>query len=217
MLDMKTKVALFDTQTSNIKSVYYALLKVGFEVKIVKNSSDFKNIYDGFVFPGIGSFRTVMKNLKKKNLDNIIMDQINLIPSLFICVGMQILFDSSEEFGFTEGLGIIKGSVKKLPNKYEKSEIKVPAIGWNNVVSQNKINNKFSIIQKNLVKPYYFTHSFYCNPNDKNIISSSAKIKNFEYCSSVSFNKINALQFHPEKSGEYGLKLYKNFFNICKN
>ena len=130
MLDMKTKVALFDTQTSNIKSVYYALLKVGFEVKIVKNSSDFKNIYDGFVFPGIGSFRTVMKNLKKKkNLDNIIMDQINLIPSLFICVGMQILFDSSEEFGFTEGLGIIKGSVKNYPINMKKVRSKCLLLG----------------------------------------------------------------------------------------
>ena len=213
---MKVKVALFDTQTSNIKSVYYALLKTGFDVTIIKSSLDYENKYNGFVFPGIGSFRSVIQNLKTKDLDNIIKDQINLIPSLFICVGMQILFESSEEFGFTEGLGIINGSVKKIPNVHDKKEIKVPAIGWNTVTSKNNIS-KMSIIDKNLLTPFYFTHSFYCEPTDKNIISSSTRLKNFEYCSSISLNKMNALQFHPEKSGEYGLKLYKNFFDVCKN
>ena len=212
---MKIKVVLFDTQTSNIKSVYYALLKTGFSVTIIKSSLDFKDRYDGFIFPGIGSFRSVIENLKKKDIDKIIMDQINSIPSMFICVGMQILFEGSDEFGFTEGLGIVKGSVKKIPSIFEDREIKVPVIGWNNVKSSN-IDSKRSIIEKNSQRPYYFTHSFYCDPSETKIISSLARIKNFEYCSSISLNKMNALQFHPEKSGLDGLKLYKNFFNICK-
>ena len=212
---MKVKVALFDTQTSNIKSVYYALLKTGFSVTIIRSSLDFKDKYDGFIFPGIGSFQSVIETLKKKDIDNIIIDQINLIPSMFICVGMQILFESSDEFGFTDGLGIVKGSVKKIPGIFENKEIKVPVIGWNNVKSLN-VDNKRSIIEKNSENSYYFTHSFYCDPSEKNIISSLARIKNFKYCSSISINKINALQFHPEKSGLDGLKLYKNFFNICK-
>ena len=207
---MKVKVALFDTETSNIRSVYYALIKTGFDVTIIKKSSEFKDKYDGFIFPGIGSFRSVIENLKKKDIENIIKDQIHLIPSMFICVGMQILFEGSDEFGFTKGLGIVKGLVKKIPDNYKNKKIKVPMIGWNDANSLN-LDNNISIIEKNIEKPYYFTHSFYCDPLDKSIISSTAKIKDFEYCSSISVNKINALQFHPEKSGLDGLKLYKNF------
>lgn len=212
---MKVKVALFDTETSNIRSVYYALIKTGFEVTIIRRSSEFKDKYDGFIFPGIGSYRSVIDNLKEKGIENIIKDQIHLIPSMFICVGMQILFEGSDEFGYTQGLGIIKGLVKKIPDFHKNKEITVPMIGWNDIKSLN-IDNNISVIEKNLEKPFYFTHSFYCDPFDKKIISSTARIQNFEYCSSISFNKINAVQFHPEKSGLDGLKLYKNFLNICK-
>ena len=177
---MKVKVALFDTETSNIRSVYYALIKTGFDVTIIKKSSEFKDKYDGFIFPGIGSFRSVIENLKKKDIENIIKDQIHLIPSMFICVGMQILFEGSDEFGFTKGLGIVKGLVKKIPDNYKNKKIKVPMIGWNDANSLN-LDNNISIIEKNIEKPYYFTHSFYCDPLDKSIISSTAKIKDFEY------------------------------------
>ena len=212
---MRLNIALIDTQTSNIKSVYYALLYTGFEVTIIKSSLDFKKKFHGLVFPGIGSFQSVIENVKKKDLENIIKDQINLIPSLFICVGMQILFEGSDEFGFTEGLGVLEGKVKKIPKQFKNDEIQVPSIGWNRVTGLN-LNNQMSIIEKKSVNAYYFTHSFYCDPDDKSTISSTTKLKSFNYCSSISLNKINALQFHPEKSGLDGLKLYKNFFNVCK-
>ena len=95
---------------------------------------------------------------------------------MFICVGMQILFEGSDEFGFTKGLGIVKGLVKKIPDNYKNKKIKVPMIGWNDANSLN-LDNNISIIEKNIEKPYYFTHSFYCDPLDKSIISSQQKLK----------------------------------------
>ena len=206
---MKKKVGLVDTGTSNIKSVFYALKL--FDTEIINIEYDSNDKIDYMVVPGIGSFKTVMKKLKEKKLDNFIKKNIaSNIPSLFICVGMQILFSKSYEFGETSGLDILKGSVIKIPNDFKNEKLNVPFIGWNKlnykkncaVFQETKENNFF-----------YFTHSFYVKPLNEKIISTNTNYSGFDYCSSISHNKIFAAQFHPEKSGEEGLKIYKNFLN----
>lgn len=208
----KPLIGIVDTKTSNIKSVYYALSIYDVEIKYITSDHDAKKV-DAMIVPGIGNFGYVIKKLKENNLDKFILQNISKnIPSLFICVGMQLLLSKSYEFGEHEGLNIFKGNVKRISNEINKKwKRKVPMIGWNNIniVKKCKI---FSGIKKNDF--FYFTHSYFAEPNNKDIISSTSNYSDFLYCSSISSNNIFATQFHPEKSGEPGLKIYKNFINL---
>jgi len=208
----KPVIGIIDTNTSNIKSVYYALSLYSKNIKFISSNKDFKKI-DAMIVPGIGNFSFVMKRLKENNLDKYILDNLSKnIPSLFICVGMQILFSRSFEFGEHKGLNIFNGEVKKIisSSKKDNTKRKIPMIGWNKLIKKNN-----SEILKDLSPEdfFYFTHSFYVDPKDKKIISSYSNYANFEYCSSLSKKNIFATQFHPEKSGNPGLKIYKNFVN----
>ena len=205
-------VGIIDTKTSNIKSVFYATSLQNVEVKYITSLKDTQKI-DAMIVPGIGNFSFVMDQLKKNALDKYICEKIYKdIPSLFICVGMQILFTKSFEFGEHEGLNIFEGEVKKI-DMNDKNGYKIrniPMIGWNNL-DIKKNDQIFSQIEAESF--FYFTHSFYCDPKDKKIISSTSNYLDFNYCSSVSKKNLFATQFHPEKSGEVGLKVYNNFVN----
>ena len=138
-------MGLIDTGTSNIKSVFYALKL--FDVEIVTIDTYTNEKIDLMVVPGIGSFKAVMKKLKEKNLDKFIKEKVNSnIPSLFICVGMQILFTKSYEFGVTNGLNILNGEVIKIPSKFKEEKLNIPFIGW------NKINYKNCSVFKKKIK-----------------------------------------------------------------
>jgi len=205
-------VGIIDTKTSNIKSVFYATSLQNVEVKYITSFKDTQKI-DAMIVPGIGNFSFVMDQLKKNALDKYICEKIYKdIPSLFICVGMQILFTKSFEFGEHEGLNIFEGEVKKIDmNDKNGHKIRnIPMIGWNNL-DIKKNDQIFSQIEAESF--FYFTHSFYCDPKDKKIISSTSNYLDFNYCSSVSKKNLFATQFHPEKSGEVGLKVYNNFVN----
>ena len=209
----KPSIALIDTGTSNIKSVYYALIESNAEVLQVKKISDINKKIDAIIVPGIGSFNYVMNKLKNENLDKFISEKIHYkTPSLFICVGMQILFAKSYEFGVHKGLGFFKGDVKKIGEKKNLNEKrKIPFIGWNKLMINKKCQILEGISENDF---FYFTHSFYVDPIDKDIISTTTNYDNFTYCSSVSYENIFATQFHPEKSGVSGLKIYKNFIKL---
>jgi glutamine amidotransferase len=204
---MKKIIGLVDTGTSNIKSVYYALKS--FNVKVININSNLDKKIDLMIVPGIGGFKTVMEKIKKNKLDIFIKNNIRSnVPSLFICVGMQILFSKSEEFGNTNGLNIFNGNVLRIPDNFQKKKLRIPFIGW------NKLNfKKRCDVFKKTNEFFYFTHSYYVRPEDKTIISSTTNYFNFEYCSSISYKNIFASQFHPEKSGKAGLNFYKNFLN----
>ena len=205
----KKNIGLIDTGTSNIKSVYYALKQFNVEVIQIKEYDRLK--LDAIVVPGIGSFHFVMEKLIKSKLDKLILEKIKEgLPSLFICVGMQILFSKSYEFGETEGLGVFKGSVNRFPEKYNGEKTKIPFIGWNKIKVEKKCKLLSEINDKDFC---YFTHSFYVKPDDEKIISSWAEQSGFKYVASVSRKNIFATQFHPEKSGYAGEKIYKNFTN----
>ena len=208
-------VGIIDTGTSNIKSVIYACQTSNMDIKIIDSKFNIDN-YQGLIVPGIGSFNVVMNNLKSKKLDINILEYLNKSkPAFFICVGMQILFSKSFEFGEHKGLEVFKGKVKKIISSEKKNSQKrnIPMIGWNKLIKKN--NSK---IFTNLSSDefFYFTHSFYADPEEKKIISTTTNYSGFEYCSSISNKNIFATQFHPEKSGESGIKIYKNFLNLIK-
>ena len=209
------KIIIIDTGAANVHSVHKAVIKVGITPYITKNKSDIRNS-DAVILPGVGSSNAVMKSLI--NLD--LKEEIKLYansrkPLLCICVGMQVLFDKSDE-GNTKCLGIIKGNVKKFPeNMIDKNnrKMKIPHMGWNKL---NIINQNHKILDNIPNNSYfYFVHSFYCIPEEKNKIIANTDY-GIEVCSIVSDDNIIGTQFHPEKSGDIGISIYKNFIDMVK-
>ena len=138
------------------------------------------NDIDGLIFPGVGSYNFVMEILKRKKLDKFIFEFLkNNKPSLFICLGMQLLFSYSDEIKRSEGLNIFAGSTTLIPSNDKR---RVPIIGWNTINQKNKSNIFFDIKKTDT---FYFTHSFYVSPKNKEIISSESEYCGFKYCSSI--------------------------------
>ena len=191
-------IGIVDYGLGNIKSITNALTFLGFKHVITSDARLLGNS-DGIILPGVGSFKVAMKNIKKKKLDIIIHDLIEgNKPCIATCLGMQLLFEKSSEFGVSEGLGLLEGEVKKLHNIN---------IGWNKLEMNTKKNQTlFS------QKFFYFIHSFYIDPNTKYAHSYSF-LDDFKFCSSIHYKNTLATQFHLEKSGKYGLDIIKGFFN----
>tara|TARA_B100001250_G_scaffold256647_1_gene220968 strand:+ start:18790 stop:19437 length:648 start_codon:yes stop_codon:yes gene_type:complete len=207
-------VAIIDYKMSNLYSVQSACNRVGLTSII---TSDKNQILDSKVaiLPGVGSFGEAMSHIRKLKLDEYIYEYINS-GKLFIgiCLGLQLLFNRSEEFGDYEGLGIIEGKVKRF-KFFNKNGFKypVPQISWNQIFKANQ-NWEGTLLGSNFNSTFmYFVHSYYVIPNDENIILSKTTYGDVEYCSSIKYKNIFACQFHPEKSGEDGIKLYKEIKN----
>lgn len=215
MILIMKSIALIDTGAANIHSVFKALKHVCSSVEI---TNDFNLIQKAgaVVFPGVGAFSAVMESINSKNLKESVKKSIELgKPFLGICVGMQVLFEKSEEHGKSQGLGILKGKVIKF-----KKAKKVPHIGWNNVNwttdhgQQTTADKQASVVSGPLsvVFPqYYFVHSYYVVPEDKSIICGETEYDGEKFVSAVKKDNLFAVQFHPEKSGETGLELLKSF------
>lgn len=197
-------IVIIDYGLGNLGSVKNALDKLGV-VSVISKSRDDIEKAAGLILPGVGSACEGMKNIKKAKLDKVIVDQLKRgKPFLGICLGMQLLFSKSEE-GNVKCLNIIEGKVKKFD-----SRLKVPQIGWNAVEQKTK-NLLFKNIPKN--SSFYFVNSYYCQPGDKSIIVGESEY-GINFCSVLVKKNIVATQFHPEKSGNIGLKLLKNFVDI---
>jgi imidazole glycerol-phosphate synthase subunit HisH len=209
---LNKNIAIIDYKMSNLFSVKAACKKVGMSSIITSDREEILNA-DIAILPGVGAFGNAMENIKALELEKTIFSFIDS-GKLFvgICLGLQLLFDKSEEFGYNQkGLGIIKGNVKKFEfTNTGEQRIPVPQIGWNKIM-KNKQKWIDTPLGKNNDKDYmYFIHSFYVKPKNKKIVLSTSKYGNTEYCSSIKENNIFACQFHPEKSGETGLKIYNN-------
>ncbi len=206
MVESKTMIAIVDYGMGNIRSVEKGFMKIGADVKI---TSDPKVLADakGIVLPGVGAFRDCMKNLDNlKLLDSIVKETQKGKPYLGICLGLQILFTESEEFGICKGLDVFRGRVLKF--KFDAgSDLKIPHMGWNAVRFVKK-PPVFDGIQDNSY--FYFVHSYYVAPEDKDIVAGTTDY-GFEFTSMICRDNIFATQFHPEKSQELGLKILKGF------
>lgn len=206
------KIAIVDYQLSNLFSVKHALdfLKVDCEI-----TSDKSQVLaaDAAILPGVGAFGDAMKNLKRLDLVEPIKKFVqDGKPFMGVCLGMQLLFSESEEFGFHQGLNIIKGKVLKFESRDKK--IKVPQIGWNQIFkSENDWRN--SPLQNIRNGEFmYFVHSYYVVAKDPNVVLSETMYEGIRYCSSILSGNVFATQFHPEKSGVDGIKIYKDWLKM---
>jgi glutamine amidotransferase len=209
------KIAIIDYEIGNVKSIINAFIKIGIE-PILTNDRETILHSDGLILPGVGAFAHGMENLQKYGLKEIIYDFVNTQkPFMGICLGMQMLMEESEEFGITQGLGLIEGKVIKLPVRNPNYE-KLPHISWNEISIKNIgwENTILDDIQEHT--DMYFVHSFVAFPiNEENILAMT-EYSDYKFCSSVKKDNIYGCQFHPEKSGEKGLKIIQNFVNLCK-
>ena len=200
-------IAILDYDAGNIKSVEKAFKILGEDTVLTRDFSVIKKA-DRLVLPGVGSFAAAMDNLKKYECDKAIYDFVDSgKPFLGICLGLQLLFSSSEESPGVQGLGLLDGVVKRIP---DKPDLKVPHIGWNSLHFQN--NGKlFEGIDKGAF--VYFVHSYYLEAKDESIVTATTDY-GCHIHASVQKNNIYACQFHPEKSSTVGLKILENFAKL---
>jgi glutamine amidotransferase len=206
---MKKRVVIVDYDLGNLFSVQLACEAVGLEVEI---SSDQNKILasDGIILPGVGSFKAAMNNLDKLDLVLPIRDfALQGKPIMGVCLGMQLLFEGSEEFGNAKGLNIIPGEIRKLKSSVENF-VKIPQIGWNMILPHtNWEKTPFKHLKANSYM--YFVHSFFATPSNPASILSTTAYGDNNYCSSVHQGNIFATQFHPEKSTAHGIGIYRQW------
>ena len=198
-------IILIDYGVGNLYSVAKAVASVGGDVKISSSADDLKRA-DKIILPGVGAFGDCMKNLEATGLIPTIKREVSASkPLLGICVGLQILFAGSEESPSVEGLKIFDGQVKRI----QAGDLKIPHMGWNSIkFSASKLFAGLS------GAPYfYFVHSYHAAPDDKKIIAATTTYGE-EVTAALEFENIFATQFHPEKSGDVGLRVLKNFMEL---
>ena len=201
------KVYLLNYGINNIKSLFSAFKKIGADPIIINKWNDIKDS-NHLVLPGVGAFSTGINNLKKLGYyDEILNHNFRNKPLLGICLGMQMLFEESEEFGSNIGIGLVKGKVKKLPND---THMKLPNVGW---YSLNFARDFKYIDEIDENMKFYFNHGYFCAPKEKNVVFSYSNYGNFKFCSSFKNKNVMGTQFHPEKSGINGLEFLKIFIN----
>ncbi len=213
---VSNSVTILDYGIGNILSVSRGFEAIGAKVILASN---IEGIYDAerLILPGVGAFAKGIEQLKKNNFDEAIIDVANHgKPLLGICLGMQFLMDSSEEFGNTNGLGLIPGKVIPIPPQDIAGEsLIVPHIGWNALeTSFNKSWDNTLLANTPLKSNVYFVHSFFSKPNDENHLLAHCIYGGNDLSAVISKDNVMGCQFHPEKSGEIGLNILKTFLSI---
>jgi len=201
-------VAIIDYNMGNLASVYNACKLIDVDATIVKDPAKLQD-FNRVILPGVGAFGDAMKHLKSTGMYDAIKEfAVSGKPMVGICLGMQLLFESSEEFGDTKGLGVIPGRVVAFDkSKMDMDEHKVPHVGW------NKIFNKQNKLFDGLENPYlYFVHSFHAVCDEQYTIGTTHY--GYEFVSAVQKENIYGLQPHPEKSHDNGIQILKNFMKI---
>lgn len=196
-------VAIIDYGAGNLSSVQKALDFLGAENKITQDRDTILSA-SHVILPGVGSFGDAMESMRERGLADTVKEAAETKPFLGICLGLQLLFETSEESPGAKGLGILKGKIVSIP---KDMGLKVPHIGWNSVSLKQK-NGIFSDIDEDSY--FYFVHSFYLKDADDNAVAATTRY-GVEIQCAVQKGKLCATQFHPEKSGKIGLKLLKNF------
>ncbi len=199
-------IAIVDYGAGNLRSVTNAIAKLGYQPNITSNPRHLANAL-AVILPGVGAAADTMASLDRLGLVNPIRQLISGGRPFFgVCIGLQILFSGTEEGGWHECLGIIPGRVKKLP-----PGLKIPHMGWNQV-RQRLAHPVFAGIPDEA--NFYFVHSYYVDPEDKSLVAGETEYS-IPICSVIARNNLVATQFHPEKSGELGLKMYDNFLKLA--
>ena len=198
------KIGIISCNVNNLFSISNAFKKLDC-IPILSNDKKILMGCDMLVLPGVGAFDVAMQNIIKQNVDSTISDFLNTGKTfLGICLGFQLLFEQSEEFKKTKGLGLVKGNVVSL----DKNKMIVPHVGWNQVETTNQNNS----IPKNM-NSFYFVHSFYAQPKNLVDIFCLTEYENLKFCSGIKKNNLYGIQFHPEKSGKNGINFLSNLIN----
>jgi glutamine amidotransferase len=208
------KVVIIDYSIGNVKSMYNAFYSLGISPDITSNKQKILDA-DAVVLPGVGAFRKGMENLNNSDLSNVIKDYVKKgNPFLGVCLGMQMLLEESEEFGLSEGLGLIKGKVIKLPVNSNSKEM-LPHVSWNEL-KESKVGRWENTILANVPQNtnVYFVHSYIAVPLYESDVLSTTNYAGVDFCSTIQHENIYGTQFHPEKSSSMGLKILKNFVNL---
>lgn len=202
-------IAIIDYGAGNIQSVVKAFHFIGCDIAVTANPNELRQA-SAAVLPGVGAFGNAMECLEKSGLVNPVLDFISSgKPFLGICLGLQLLFEGSEELPGKKGLGVLKGKICKIPNG---AGLKIPHIGWNSL-DIKKSGGLFSGLEPN---PYaYFVHSYYLKAEDRSVVSSTVEY-GVTIDASIQYENLFATQFHPEKSGKTGLKMLKNFASFIR-
>lgn len=219
--EKRIKAAIIDYQMGNMFSVRNACTFVGLEAHTTSVAADLMKA-DMAILPGVGAFGDAMNNLKRLDLIEPIIDFINSgRPFVGICLGLQLLMSESEEFGVHKGLNVIAGSVEKFSHGSNNGRtIKVPQVGWNRIYKSDQL-----LAESEMQDPYsdvrdgeymYFVHSFYAQPATDDVVMTTTNYEGTEYCSSLHRDNVFAFQFHPEKSGKEGIKIYQNLVSMMK-
>ncbi len=200
-------IAVVNYGAGNLMSVKKALDYIGAESEITDDALEIKKA-DHVILPGVGSFGTSMESMKQYGLAEVVYESaISGKPFLGICLGLQLLFKKSEESPDAEGLNVLKGNISSIPRNLG---LKVPHMGWNSI----KIKKKDGIFKNIPDNSYfYFVHSFYLNKADENVVAATTEY-GVEIECAVEKDNLIATQFHPEKSGELGLMILKNFISL---
>lgn len=199
-------ITIIDYDAGNLKSVEKALLYLGEKVKVTSDAREILTA-DKIILPGVGAFGDAMEKLNKNGLAETICEAVDKkIPLLGICLGLQLLFEGSEESPGVGGLSLLKGKIKKIP---DNTGLKVPHIGWNSLEFCKESPIYKGIEPESYV---YFVHSYYLNTPEPIVTATTDYVVNIH--ASVQKDMLFACQFHPEKSGEVGLKMLKNFAEL---
>jgi glutamine amidotransferase len=200
-------IAMIDYDAGNIKSVEKALTALG-ETVVITRDKDTLLHADKVILPGVGAFGDAMAKLRKYELEPVIHEIVEQqTPFMGICLGLQLLFESSEEAPEVAGLGILKGHIIKIP---ENTALKVPQIGWNSL----KFPNRGKLFQGIAEDSYvYFVHSYYLQADEPEIVTATTEYVT-QIHASVEKGNVYACQFHPEKSSDVGLQILKNFVSL---
>ena len=208
-------IAVIDYGVGNLFSLLSSLKYVGLDTKLTNDIEEIKNA-KGIILPGVGAFRDAIGNLEKYGLkETLISEAKKGKPFLGICLGMQMLFEKSYEYGEYEGLGLINGTVGEI-KKYipENSDLKIPHMGWNSLIINERFKDDKILKDVDNNEYVYYVHSYFAKTDMKNIVTYSeygTKIPGI-----VKNENVYGMQFHPEKSGDTGLKLLKNWGELIK-
>jgi glutamine amidotransferase len=199
------QLAIIDYGVGNLRSVEKAFAATGCDA-IVSGDDQVLRTAERLVLPGVGAFGACMKALAERGFDQLVRERVRAgTPLLGVCVGMQLLFETSDEFGATSGLGLLRGRVRRF-----NDDLVVPHVGWNRL-NQIREDPLFNEVANGSF--FYFVHSYYCEPVDDSVIAGETEY-GVKYASVVAHGNVCGVQFHPEKSQNAGLQLLKNFARL---
>lgn len=213
---MSKKIVIIDYHLGNLFSVQQACRHLGMDAIISSDKQELLSA-DYAILPGVGAFGDAMQNLHDLDLVQPIHDFIQSgKPFMGVCLGLQLLFSESEEFGSHKGLNVIEGVTRRFPSvNTEGQTLKIPQIEWNQIFRYNGKQWEDSPLRDCSEGEYmYFVHSYFVMPARKEYVLSTTTYGGHSYCSSIAAGNVFACQFHPERSSEHGLKIYKSFLNI---